>query len=62
MQYHKKFEKIRLSQGLTLEKLAKKIGVTSRGLHYWEKGHREPSIGNFIKWAKALGLKLIIEN
>jgi len=36
------------------------VGVASRSLRDWEKGHDTPSLRHLINWADALGFRLVI--
>lgn len=50
----------RIKNDLSREKLAKKVGCTSRAIEYWESGKRNISLDNADKIFKALGTTLTI--
>lgn len=52
----------RIKNNLSREKLAKKVGCTSRAIEYWENGKRNISLENADKIFKALGTTLTIGN
>lgn len=49
---------LRKEQGLTQEKLATKIGVSSAYVGFIEQGQRTPSVKTADKIARVLGIKL----
>lgn len=44
-------------QGLSLEQLTKKAGVSRMGLHYWLHRERTMSLENYYKLLEALGFE-----
>lgn len=50
----------RIKNNLSREKLAQKVGCTSRAIEYWESGKRNISLDNADKIFKALGATLTI--
>lgn len=49
---------IRESQGITHEKLAEMLEVSTRIIYDWENGTKRPSIQNAVKISIALGVSL----
>lgn len=52
----------RISQGLTIEVLANRIGVDSSCVTRWERAKTFPSLLNLEAWANALGLDILLSN
>lgn len=50
----------RIKNNLSREKLAQKVGCTSRAIEYWESGKRSISLDNADKIFKALNVKITI--
>ena len=46
----------RLNLGLTHKQLAEKMDTTVTTISKWENNHVEPSLSNFIKLCKILGM------
>ncbi len=53
-------EQERKKQGISRYALAKKAGVTSQAILYWERGKRKISLENAEKICKALGISITI--
>ena len=53
-------KKERKRQGLTLSDLALRLGVTEAAICCWENGTRDPKLSMVQRWAKALGLAVMI--
>ncbi len=54
----RKVQKLRKKKGLTQEKLAEKIGVSTTWIGYIETGYRRPNLKMIYKIANALGVKV----
>lgn len=52
----RKIQKIRQEKGLTHEKLAEKVGVSTTWIGYIETGFRRPNLKMIYKIARALGV------
>lgn len=50
----RKIQKIRKEKGLTQEKLAEKVGVSTTWIGYIETGYRRPNLKMIYKIARAL--------
>jgi XRE family transcriptional regulator, regulator of sulfur utilization len=50
--------RVRLSQGLTMQKLGKKAGVNPITIGRLERGYRTPRLETVHKLARALGVEL----
>lgn len=50
----------RIKQGLSLQELADKAGVTRRSIMYWENSGREITIVYADKVLKALGISVVL--
>ena len=51
----------REQKGLTAEKLAKKVGVSTRSIRYWESDKellRNAKVSSVLKLCKALGISI----
>ncbi len=54
----RKVQKLRKKKGLTQEKLAEKIGVSTTWIGYIETGFRRPNLKLIYKIASVLGVKV----
>lgn len=54
----RKIQKVRRQKGLTQEKLAEKIGVSTTWIGYIETGYRRPNLKLIYKIANALEIKV----
>lgn len=54
----RKVQKLRKEKGLTQEKLAEKIGVSTTWIGYIETGFRRPNLKMIYKIASSLGVKV----
>ena len=54
----KKIKQLRKAQGLTQDKLAEKVRVSSAYIGFIEQGQRNPSLKTLDKIARALGTKM----
>lgn len=50
----------RISQGLTQDQVAERMGVACDTIHSWETGRRMPTALKLENWAQALGFTLDI--
>lgn len=50
----------RQALGWSQRELAERIGVAETTLANWEKGDQEPSAGNLLRWAVALGCTVMV--
>ena len=50
----------RKAAGLSQEKLAGVLGVSSRSLRDWERGYDIPGLAHLIDWARVLGFRLVL--
>ena len=59
---HAQLRAARKSQGLTLEQLADRAGITSgiAQISLWESGKRQPQLPTLQVWASALGLTIAL--
>ena len=48
--------RLRLSQGMTQERLAQRMGVTPQAVSKWENGTSDPSTSNLCALAKLYGI------
>lgn len=46
----------RIKSGLSAKAVAAELNVTQQTISYWENGHRQPSMENYIKLAKIYGV------
>lgn len=53
-----RLREIREAKGLSREELADRVGVSEEAIALWERAQREPSMGNFVAVARALGVSL----
>lgn len=51
----------REAAGLTLRDLAPRVGVAHQTLGHWERGDREPTWDDVVRWAAALGVEAKVE-
>jgi transcriptional regulator with XRE-family HTH domain len=51
----------RVKIGLTQAQLAKMIFCSRTSILHWERGISHPTWPMFVRWAKALGFKIVIE-
>ena len=54
----RRIQRIRKEKGLTQEKLAEDIGVSTTWLGYIETGYRRPNLKMIYRIARALGVKV----
>lgn len=54
----RKIQKIRKEKGLTQEKLAEKVGVSTTWIGYIETGYRRPNLKMIYKITSALEVKV----
>lgn len=54
----RKIQRIRKEKGLTQEKLAEKVGVSTTWIGYIETGYKRPNLKMIYKIANALGVKV----
>ena len=54
----RKVQKLRKEKGLTQEKLAEKVGVSTTWIGYIETGFRRPNLKMVYKIANVLGVKV----
>lgn len=54
----KGLRRMRLERGMTLQELAKVLGVTLTSIHCYEAGKRDPSLKTLKKMAKFFGCKI----
>lgn len=54
----RKIQRIRKERGLTQEKLAEKVGISTTWIGYIETGYRRPNLKMIYKIASALGVKV----
>ena len=59
--YTEKIRRLRMDQGLSLQALADKSGITKSYLSQVERGHRKPSFDIMEIIATALGAKISIQ-
>ena len=57
MGYLDQLKALRLRKGFTQGDLAEKLGVEQPTVQRWEKGKREPSLGQLIELARALDIE-----
>lgn len=57
----KRIKSERIGQGLTLNELGRKVGMTKQGVYEFERGIKDPRISTLQKFCKALKLNLIIK-
>ena len=48
----------RRQSGMSMRAVARLTDVSPSCVHSWEHGTRDPSLGNLIAWAAALGYRL----
>lgn len=49
-------------EGLTQRRLADLVGVATGSLKDWEGRRDDPTMINFVRWTRALGFRLVIED
>lgn len=49
----------RIKQGLTLEQVANRLGITPAGIAQWEQNRRNPKLSTLQKIAKALDIDVM---
>ncbi len=54
----RKLQKLRREKGLTQEKLAEKVGVSTTWIGYLETGYRRPNLKLVYKIARTLGVNV----
>lgn len=54
----RRIQKIRKEKGLTQEKLAEKVGISTTWVGYIETGYRRPNLKMIYKVARALGVNV----
>ena len=54
-QFARRLRELRENAGLTQARLAARAGLSQRAISFWELGLREPSWGNVVALAAALG-------
>lgn len=48
---------LREKAGLSVEEIAKALGISPRAVYHWESGRSEPKLAYFPELAKLLGVK-----
>ena len=54
-----KIRKIRLQKNITIKQLANEVGISEKALRMYERGERNPRIGNLVKIANILNVDLL---
>ncbi len=58
-QFGRRLRELREAAGLSQKELADRMGVQQTAVSWWERGRREPSFGNAVKLAEALGVNVL---
>jgi ribosome-binding protein aMBF1 (putative translation factor) len=51
----------RYKQGLTMRQVAKRMGNYSSNICTWEAGTHAPNADHLVRWAHALGFRVVLE-
>lgn len=57
----RRLQKAREARGLSQRELARRLGVSNSTISGWENFDKHPEIDNFARWARELGMRLVVD-